>query len=236
MSLSIQEQIIKPIKSSLEESARFTLGICGAPGAGKSTLAAWIVEEWNKLYPQESVLLPMDGYHYANEFLEERGLLALKGIPETFNADAFIKKLAEIRSNPQSTHYCPKFDRSIEASLENAIEISPEHRLVVVEGNYLLLGQEPWNQVKALLDQCWYIEADERLLLPRLQTRHEAGGKTEKDARAKVESTDLPNARLVAESMKRADRVLKAESLLGLITTEIPNSTRYGAVSPPDSH
>jgi pantothenate kinase len=196
-------------------SERFMLGICGAPGAGKSTLAEWIVSEWNKQEPNTAVLVPMDGYHLSNESLEEKSLLQLKGIPDTFDAVSFVDKLDKIKKNPRETHFCPRFERSIEASIQDAISVNSTHRLVLTEGNYLLLDKEPWSRIREILDEVWMIEAEEELILPRLLARHQAGGKTADAALAKVNSTDLPNARLVAQSGTKANRRFKASELQG---------------------
>lgn len=192
---------------------RVLLGICGAPGAGKSTLAAMIVEEWNKINADEAVLVPMDGYHHSNGELEKRGLLALKGIPETFDAESFLQKLAAIRTFPEQIHLCPRFDRSIEASITDDIKVLARHKLVVTEGNYLLLNSAPWNKIKNVLDEIWFLEVDEEVLFPRLLARHLKSGKSSEAANAKVHSTDLPNARLVTDCRERASRIIKATDL-----------------------
>jgi pantothenate kinase len=205
--------ILEFIEEKLSKTNRFMLGICGAPGAGKSTLAEWIVHEWNESNPGQAVLVPMDGYHYSNEKLEAISLLPLKGIPDTFDSRAFVDKLKTIKTEPELGHFCPKFERSIETSIPDAISIDPRHRLIVSEGNYLLLDASPWNEIKNILDEIWFIDANEDLLLPRLIARHVAGGKTAKDAEDKVNSTDLPNARLVHASKNRADRIFDANDL-----------------------
>lgn len=210
----MKNEIIDIISRRLNGSFdRFLLGICGAPGSGKSTLARWIVSEWSILHPGQAVILPMDGYHFSNEELKAMGLLALKGIPETFDSHSFLQKLQEVKANPASKHACPRFDRSIEASIQDDIKILPEHRLIVVEGNYLLLDTPPWISVRNTLDETWFIDSDEKLIYPRLLARHMKGGKNEKAAAEKVASTDLPNARLVANSKAHATRAFKATDL-----------------------
>jgi pantothenate kinase len=211
---SISNQMIELISRGRQNSReKFLLGICGAPGSGKSTLASWIVTEWNRLHSGQAVLLPMDGYHLSNEVLEERGLLPLKGIPETFDSHSFVQKLFEIRKAPLSCHRCPRFDRSMEASIQDAIEISPAHKLVVIEGNYLLLDTAPWDKIAGLLDEIWFIDAEEALIYPRLLARHMKGGKNKEAAAEKVNSTDLPNARLVEKDRCRASRIFQASEL-----------------------
>lgn len=210
----MKKELLDILEKLLCDRQKCLLGICGAPGAGKSTIAAWLVAEWNKTHGKEAVLVPMDGYHLDNERLEEKGLLHLKGIPDTFDAEGFVEKIRAIKNQPTATHFCPRFDRSIETSIENAIAVSPQHRLVVVEGNYLLLNDFPWSELKGLFDEVWMIDSDDELILPRLLSRHRQGGKTESEAMDKVSSTDLPNAKLVAACKSNATRVFNARDLM----------------------
>jgi pantothenate kinase len=197
---------------------RFLLGIAGPPGSGKSTLAELTCRIWNEEINTTTCgaasIVPMDGYHHSNEELLQMGLLHLKGIPATFDSQSFIKKLKEIQSQPHKTHYCPRFDRSIEASVADDISVTPEHKVVIVEGNYLLLDEAPWDELSTIFNSIWYIDASESVLLPRLLSRHQAAGKDSAKAREKVESTDLPNARLVEKTKTRADKILTAEELM----------------------
>jgi pantothenate kinase len=195
--------------SQLPNGARYILGIVGYPGAGKSTVSEWLVSGVNeKLAEQPAMVVPMDGYHYSNEKLEEIGLLPLKGIPDTFDSLAFIELLKKLRTVTDTKVYCPLFDRSIEASIPDAIVIEPKHKLCVVEGNYLLYEKKPWDECKNYFDEVWFLDVSFDTILPRLQERHEAGGRTVEGAKAKVESTDLPNARLVDATKHRAHRIL----------------------------
>lgn len=197
---------------------RFLLGIAGPPGSGKSTLAKLACRIWNEEIKDTTSgaasIVPMDGYHHSNDELLQMGLLHLKGIPATFDSQSFIKKLKEIQSRPEETHYCPRFDRSIEASIADDISVTPEHKVVIVEGNYLLLDEAPWDELSTIFNSIWYIDASESVLLPRLLSRHQAAGKDSAKAREKVESTDLPNARLIEKTKTRADKILTAEELM----------------------
>lgn len=197
---------------------RFLLGIAGPPGSGKSTLAELACRIWNDEINDTTsgaaTIVPMDGYHRSNDELLQMGLLHLKGIPATFDPQSFINKLKEIQSQPRETHYCPRFDRSIEASIADDIAVTPEHKVAIVEGNYLLLNEAPWDELSNIFNSIWYIDASESVLLPRLLRRHQAAGKDFDKAREKVESTDLPNARLVERTKTRAHKILTAEELL----------------------
>lgn len=197
-------------RSNSIPNRRFILGIAGYPGAGKTTLAQALVREINK-NRDVAIVVPMDGFHLSNSTLEEMKILELKGIPDSFDAIGFINLLEKLREEPPTKTLCPLFDRSIEASIENAIEVKTDHKIVITEGNYLLLERAPWNRVRTLLDEVWFVDTSFEVILPRLIERHIAGGRDADGARAKVESTDMPNARLVEESRKLADRAVNVD-------------------------
>lgn len=192
----------------LPEGARFMLGIAGIPGAGKSTLATSLEAALNDVRPGIAVTVPMDGFHLSNEVLCERGLLELKGIPATFDAHSFVQLMQNVRKVPAQLVLAPLFDRSIEASVEDAIAVGPEKKIVLVEGNYLLLQESPWAVLKDLLDEVWFVAASYETVLPRLIERHCQGGRTESGAYEKIQCTDLPNAVLVEKTRVYAHRAV----------------------------
>lgn len=192
-------------------AARFILGIAGAPASGKSTVSKYLCEELNHRFNKDiAIIVPMDGFHRYNEELEQLNLKQLKGIPETFNGQEFILCLERIRHNTDETVYCPEYDRTRSKDpIELAIAVQPTHRIVFVEGNYLLLEESPWHKVSELLDESWYLSRSMDETHPSLIKRHMEGGMTQHEAEAKVASTDLPNTLLVAATKKRADKVIK---------------------------
>jgi pantothenate kinase len=204
---------------ALRPGQRYILGITGYPGAGKSTVSEWIVDAVNQQLRKhaaggdmEAMLVPMDGYHLSNERLTELNLLPLKGIPDTFDAEAFVDLLRRLRTVTGENVYAPLFDRSIEASIQDAIAIKPQHKLCVVEGNYLLLETKPWDQCRQYLDEAWFLDVDIDTILPRLHERHLKGGRTPEAAKTKMESTDLPNARLIETTRKFAHKLINLQS------------------------
>jgi pantothenate kinase len=201
--------LISAVKS-VSPGARFILGITGYPAAGKSTLAEELVRRVNAAFAPEApaIVVPMDGFHLSNTRLAEMNLLELKGIPETFDAIAFVELLERLRSTSDKNVYAPLFDRSVEASIEDAIVVKPTHKLCVIEGNYILLQTEPWQRCKQVCDQIWFIDSTFETILPRLKARHIAGGRSEAAVVQKVESTDLPNARLIEQCRMLADRIV----------------------------
>lgn len=194
---------------ALPPNGRILIGIAGAPASGKSTLSAQLIEAINEKASGEiAIVVPMDGFHRSNQELKAWGIWELKGIPDSFNAGGFVELLTGLREQTDRTIGCPAFDREVEEPAENAILVKPQHKILIVEGNYLLLQSQPWNLVKPLLDEVWFIDSNIDELEPRLLERHMKGGRNEADARVKMESTDLPNARLIETTRQLADRIV----------------------------
>jgi pantothenate kinase len=191
-------------------SGRFLLGITGPPAAGKSTLAEALAAAVGAQHGAGfAVVAPLDGFHLSNQTLDRLGLRAVKGAPQTFDAAAFVGLLRRLREEPASTVLWPDFDRAAEATVPEAIPIDPEARLVITEGNYLLLVQPWWREVRQLLDEVWYVDALRDVLRHRLIERQIAGGRPEAEAVRHVDESDLPNAELVARTEHLADKVIR---------------------------
>ena len=185
---------------------RFVVALAGPPGAGKSTLA----EQLSGLFPEGSaIVVPMDGFHFDDIVLNARGMRARKGAPETFDFHGFETMLKRIRAN-ESDIAIPVFDRSIELSRAGAAIIAQDIKFVLVEGNYLLLDEEPWNRLAPLFDFSAYVDVTREELDRRLVKRWDKHGKTREDARAWIDSNDMPNIDRVIQRRRPADLVLKA--------------------------
>ena len=183
---------------------RALLGIAGAPGAGKSTLAEQLV---TRIGP-EAVVVPMDGFHLHDDELARHGLGDRKGAPETFDVEGYVALLARLRTETTHTVWAPAFDRARELSVAGAIGVRREHRLVVTEGNYLLFEGGGWAAVRPLLDEVWFVEQDETTRVDRLVERHVAHGKPVDLARRWTLESDQANADLVARTRAVADLVV----------------------------
>lgn len=181
---------------------RVVLGIAGAPGAGKSSFAAGLVERLG----DHAVHVPMDGFHLANRELARLGRVDRKGAADTFDPAGFAALLRRCRTEPGPV-YAPDFDRDLEEPVAGAIRV--EHaRLVVTEGNYLLLDTDGWAPIRALLDQAWYLELPASVRHERLVRRHVAFGRPPEQAKRWVDEVDEVNAELVAATRDRADLVV----------------------------
>lgn len=186
---------------------RRILGITGAPGAGKSTLAERLVEA---LAPG-AVLVPMDGFHLAESVLHGLGRHDRKGAPDTFDADGFVALLRRLRSADEPVVYAPTFRRDLEEPVAGSIAVPAHVSLVLTEGNYLLGLDEfgpPWGAVRDLLDEVWYLEPPETARLDRLVRRHLAFGRDLPAAQQRATGSDQNNAELITATRSRADLVV----------------------------
>ena len=187
---------------------RALLGIAGAPGSGKSTLAAHLVAA-----VPGAVQVPMDGFHLADAALDRLGRRARKGAPDTFDAAGYLALLRRLRAAEPAAVWAPEFDRHLEQPVAGAIEVPPTAPLVVTEGNYLLLAEQPWPAVAAELDEVWFCDLREELRVQRLVARHVRFGKEPAAAAEWVARVDGPNADRVRASRDRASLVLPSPVL-----------------------
>lgn len=193
------DEVADLVRAAAGERARTLVGIAGAPGAGKSTLAAALIDRLGS----EAALLPMDGFHLPQARLVELGRRGRMGAPDTFDVQGFLTVLRRVRSK-DGIVLAPGFDRAIEEPVPDAIRLGPEHSIVVVEGNYLLHDADGWADASGLLDVTFFVEVPQDVRLRRLIDRHIAFGKTPEAAKAWVMGSDERNARLVAGTASRA--------------------------------
>jgi pantothenate kinase len=181
---------------------RILLGVTGPPGVGKSTLARQLVDHVG----EQAQLVGMDGFHLAQSRLADLGRLDRKGAIDTFDGGGFVSLVRRLRDDSETVH-APEFRREIEEAIAGAVAVEPAVRLVVIEGNYLLATQQPWHQLRGLIDEIWYVERDDEERLANLIARHQAHGKSADEARRWAHGSDQRNAALVATTRSRADLV-----------------------------
>ncbi|SFG26495.1 Panthothenate kinase [Palleronia marisminoris] len=185
------------------------VAVAGAPGSGKSTLADQLLEQVDAEQPGRAAILPMDGFHYDNIYLEPRGLLPRKGAPETFDIGGFQSALSRLSDGSGSPVAVPVFDRTLEIARAGARVIGPETRLVIVEGNYLLLDRPGWRDLRRYFDISVFLDVPLEVVHRRLLGRWAA--LSPEAAALRVEENDLPNARQVIAGSMAADFLMSGD-------------------------
>ena len=193
--------------------ARYMVAVVGCPGSGKSTLAKQTTKIVNSIQQEEvAVVLPMDGYHYTraqlDAFEDPQAAHARRGAHWTFDAEQFVQKVNDVAMNADSVMYAPTFDHGQGDPVPRGVCIEPHHSIVFVEGLYLLLDIEPWNKLKNVFDETWYIDVEIEEAMRRLFRRQTRNGRPPREARHRIETNDRINAMQVQEAMDNADILL----------------------------
>lgn len=202
------DQLLDHLTGLLQAPDRVVVGLAGAPGSGKSTLGECLT---GRLGEDRVVVVPMDGFHLTDAELRRLGRADRKGAPDTFDVHGFVAALRRLREPVAHTVYLPRFDRDAEHSVAGEIAVRPGHRLVLVEGNYLLLDGPGWSGVRPALDEVWFVEADEELRVERLVRRHVQHGRDETSAAVWVQRSDQANAEIVASTRAAADGIVRID-------------------------
>lgn len=200
-----EETLLERVRA-LATNDRVILGICGPPGAGKSTLAAWLAGAFTM---EKTRLVSMDGFHLSNTALQARGLANRKGASETFDADGYAALLTRIRQADDPVVYAPDYDRAHGEPIAATVAVECEIPLIITEGNYLLADGPGWTRARQQMDEVWFVDVDPDLRRQRLFDRHVEFGKTPAAAKAWVDTVDETNATLIADSRQRADLVVQ---------------------------
>jgi pantothenate kinase len=199
------DELLARARTLAASGTRRILGVAGPPGGGKSTIARAVTAG----LADRATLVPMDGFHLAQHELVRLGRRDRMGAPDTFDAAGYANLLRRLRDNREPVVYAPEFRREIEEPIAGAIAVPREIGLVVTEGNYLLLDDGDWAQVRPLLDEAWYVEVDDALRVERLIERHIEFGKAPDHAREWVMRSDERNARLIETTRSSADALIR---------------------------
>ena len=206
------ERLAQRAAALASRPGRAILGITGPPAAGKTTLAARLLAELG----DRAAYVPLDGFHLAHHVLEAMGTVHRKGAPDTFDAAGYVALIRRLRDPAEGTVYAPEFRREIEDSVANAIPVPPGVRLVITEGNYLLVRSGAWAELAGLLDEVWYLDPDEPTRLRWLTDRHVRYGRDAAEAAARATGPDQCNAVLIEASKPHADLIIPVSPAGGL--------------------
>ncbi len=191
-------ELVALIAGGARDRARFVFGLAGPPGSGKSTVAAQLAGALG------AVVVPMDGFHLDNTELDRLRLRDVKGAPETFDAAGFVRLVEQLR-HADAPVSAPSFDRVADRTIDAAITIHPDDRIVIVEGNYLLLDRAPWAALRNLFDRTGYLDVDRAVRIERLVLRHVRHGRSREEALEFVQTSDEANAAVIAATRSVAD-------------------------------
>lgn len=189
-------------RASSSGKEQYLVGIAGPPGVGKSTFAAAV----QRLIPH-SIVVPMDGYHFykaqLREFSDPEEAFRRRGAPWTFDSEKFVKDVRQLRESGEGKF--PSFDHGMGDPVEDAICVTKEHQIVLIEGNYLLLEEAPWCDIKSILDLTIFLSADLEVVKKRILKRHISVGRSAEQAMERIETNDALNAIQILQFAGRAD-------------------------------
>ncbi|MEM9021554.1 MAG: hypothetical protein AAGC44_13405 [Planctomycetota bacterium] len=220
-SITLDPRGIAELAAELQRRAaaqhrRVVLAIAGVPGSGKSTLAKALAIHLNRAAQAPAadgyaVVLGLDAFHLSNDRLESLGLTERKGIPQSFDAQGYLKLLSRCR-DPRHTLDLPVYDRKLHEPVYSGKaedRVGPGTRVILTEGNYLLLDAIPWNAIDELADLRLWLETPAEKARAWLIRRHISVGRSLEQAVRRVEENDAMNADLVLEKSRHADKLAR---------------------------
>lgn len=198
------QQAVADLRGRLTAGQRILLGVAGSPGSGKSTFSACLADALGS----EALVVPMDGFHLGNAIIDGTPLRHRKGAPDTFDVGGYLSLLQRLVRRDEEVVYAPDFRRTIDEPVAASLAIPAAVPIIITEGNYLLSDGPRWRQVRAQLDEVWFIDTPHSLRLARLVERHIRYGMDRAAAEAWANGPDAANDRLIEATRSRADRII----------------------------
>jgi len=208
----VHKQQLVSVLMNKSAGGRIVVAIAGAPGVGKSTFSQDICQQLNDQRDNICSILPMDGFHFDDGYLNHKGWKARKGAPHTFDVGGLLSIIKRLSLNAEDQISIPLFDRANEISRAGAAIIPQSSQIILVEGNYLLLDEKPWSDLHSYFDLSIMLVADTGLLTLRLSKRWLDLGFSKSEAEKKLDDNDLINVKVVIENSIEADYYINTES------------------------
>ena len=205
MMLQINLDELASVLINQAANQRTIVAIAGPPGAGKTTITQKLSKLINKQHLGMCSILPMDGYHFDDIYLEQMAWRTRKGAPHTFDVSGLAHMLSRLKANNEKQIAVPIFDRSIEIARAGARMIPQSVNIVLTEGNYLLLKQAPWDKLAVYFDTTVMLKASRITIDKRLQNRWIKHGLSSTEISSKLNENDMPNVETVINLSARAD-------------------------------
>ncbi|CAO2826540.1 unnamed protein product [Amaranthus hypochondriacus] len=222
---SLAHRLLPTAAVTSNPNLKYIVGLAGPPGAGKSTVASEVVKRINKKWPQKApskdelvgspdvaIVIPMDGFHLyrsqLNAMEDPEEAHARRGAPWTFDPERLLNCLQTLRT--RGSVCVPSFDHGVGDPIEDDIFVSIQHKIVIVEGNYLLLDEGVWSDISNMFDEKWFIDVDLDTSMQRVLKRHISTRKPPDVAKWRIEYNDRPNAEMIMNSKKNADLIIKS--------------------------
>lgn len=205
------DALVQAAGALVDGDGRKFIGIAGAPGSGKSTTVERLLDALELDHSGQVAILPMDGFHYDDAVLHQMGRRPWKGAPDTFDVGGLVSVLNRLKNPAETRVAVPVFDRDLEISRGSARIIPDDVKLILVEGNYILLDRAPWDALADMFDLTVMIDVPEDELRRRLRERWEHFGLTEDQIAHKLDGNDLPNGRDVIQGSRPADIIYRQD-------------------------
>lgn len=215
------DRLTKKLETKLAEKASkdsspYWIGVAGGPGSGKTTVANEVCSRLNEICPDSAIVIGMDGWHvYQERLVEEFGKeegMQRRGAPWTFDFELFFQDLTKAKETGKSS--LPDYCREISDPVPNRVQLEPHHKIVFVEGIYLLWkDDENWGKLFDFWDETWFVECPsrddqiERIVARSLKTwsdqKAKMWGEGRGGAMARVKYNDLKNSDMVSHMICR---------------------------------